>query len=51
MLCKHRQPFQNLEIKISQELGDKEPNKINYFLPDPNQDNDKGVSAEITQQL
>ena len=33
---------------------DKEPNIINYFLPDPNQDNDqrvKRVSAEITQQL
>ena len=30
---------------------DKEPNMINYFLPGPNQDNDKGVSAEITQQL
>ena len=25
--------------------------KINYFLPGPNQDNDKKVSIEITQQL
>ena len=30
---------------------DKEPNTINYFLPGPNQDNDKRVSAEIRQQL
>ena len=30
---------------------DKEPNTINYFLPGPNQDNDKRPSAEITQQL
>ena len=30
---------------------DKEPNTINYFLPGPAQDNDKRVSAEITQQL
>ena len=30
---------------------DKEPNKINTFLPGPNQDNYKRVSAEITQQL
>ena len=29
---------------------DKEPNTINYFLPGPNQDNDKRVSAEITEQ-
>ena len=27
------------------------PNKINYFLPGPSQDNDKRVSAEIIQQL
>ena len=27
----------------------KEPNTINYFLPGPNQDNDKRASAEITQ--
>ena len=30
---------------------DKEPNTINYFIPDPDQDNDKRASAEITQQL
>ena len=30
---------------------DKEPNTVNYFLQDPNQDNDKRRSAEITQQL
>ena len=30
---------------------DNESNTINYFLPGPNQDNDKRVSAEITQQL
>ena len=29
----------------------KEPNIINYFLPGPNQGNDKRVSAESTQQL
>ena len=27
---------------------DKEPNTVNYFLPGPNQSNDKRVSAEIT---
>ena len=32
-------------------VTDKEPNTINYFLPGPHQDNDKRVSAEITQQL
>ena len=32
-------------------VTDKEPNTINYFLPGPNQDNDKRLSAEITQQL
>ena len=26
-------------------------NEIKYFLPGPNQDNDKRVSAEITKQL
>ena len=30
---------------------DKEPNIINYYLLGPNQDNDRRVSAEITQQL
>ena len=30
---------------------DKESNTINYFLLGPNQDNDKRVRAEITQQL
>ena len=25
--------------------------RINYFLPDPNWENDKRVSVEITQQL
>ena len=30
---------------------DKGFNTINYFLPGPNQDNDKTVSAETTQQL
>ena len=34
-----------------QTVIDKEPNTINYFFPDPNQDNDKRVSAKITQQL
>ena len=28
-----------------------EPNKINYLLPGPSQDNYKGASAEIIQQL
>ena len=32
-------------------VTDKEPNTINYFLPGPNQDNNKRASAEITQQL
>ena len=26
-------------------------NKINYFLPGPNHDNDKRMSAEVTKQL
>ena len=30
---------------------DKEPNTINYFLAGSNQDIDKRVSAEITQQI
>ena len=30
---------------------DKESNTINYFIPGPNQDNDKRVSDEIAQQL
>ena len=30
---------------------DNEPNKINYFLLGLRQDNDKGVSAQIMQQL
>ena len=30
---------------------DKEPYTIIYFLPGPNQDYDKRMSAEITQQL
>ena len=30
---------------------DNENSKINYFLPDPNQDNVMRVSAETTQQL
>ena len=30
---------------------DKEPNTSNYFLLDPNHDNVKTTSAEITQQL
>ena len=28
---------------------DKEPNTLHYIPPGPNQDNDKRVSAEITQ--
>ena len=30
---------------------DKDPNTIYYFLPGPNQDNDKRASAEITQEI
>ena len=30
---------------------DKEPNTINCFLPGPDQDNEKRISIEITQQL
>ena len=30
---------------------DNESKTINYFLPGTNQDNDKRVSADITQQL
>ena len=29
---------------------DNENSKMNYFLPGPNQDNDKRVNAEITLQ-
>ena len=32
-------------------VTDNENSKINYFFPGPNQDNDKRVSPEITQQL
>ena len=38
--------IQNLTIRISQQLL-----MMKNFLPDPNQDNDKTASAEITQQL
>ena len=31
-------------------VNDKEPNTIDYFIPGPTQDNDKRVSAEITEQ-
>ena len=30
---------------------DKEPNTISYFISGPNQDNNRRVSAELTQQL
>ena len=40
-----------LENKIKPMVIDKEPDTINYFLPGPNQDNNKKVIAEITQQL
>ena len=30
---------------------DKEPNTISYLLPGPNQDNDKGMSIRMMQQL
>ena len=43
--------FQNFTIKISQWLLIKKLNTVNYFLPGPNQDNDKRVSAAIIQQL
>ena len=41
----------NFDNKEKPTVTDKECNTINYFLPGPNQDNDKRVSAEITQQL
>ena len=41
--------FQNFTIKNPM-IIDKEPN-INYFLPDPDHDNDKRVNADIKQQL
>ena len=41
----------NFENKDKETVIDKESNTINYFLPGPNQDNDKRVSAENTQQL
>ena len=40
-----------LENKEKPMIIEKEPNTINYFLPGPNQDNDKRVSAKITHQL
>ena len=32
-------------------VTDNDNNNIKYFLPGPNSDSDKRVSAEITQQL
>ena len=43
--------FQNLTTKIKPMVTNNENGIINYFLPGANQDNDKKVSAEITQQL
>ena len=43
--------FQKIDNKDKPTVIDKEPNTINYFLLDPNQDNDKKASAEITQQV
>ena len=40
-----------LENKDKPMVIDKEPNTISYFLPSPNQDNDKRVHSAITQQL
>ena len=39
------------ENKDKPTVTDNENSKINYFLPGPNQNNDKRVSAEITLQL
>ena len=39
-----------LENKDKPTVIDQGPNTINCFLPGPNQDNDKRVSAETTQQ-
>ena len=39
----------NFNNTDKQMVIDKESNTINYFLSDPNQDNDKTASAEITQ--
>ena len=40
-----------LDNKDKPMVINKEPNTIIYFLPGPNQINDKRVGAEITQQL
>ena len=46
----NRQHFR-IQNKDKPTVIGKEPNTLNYFLPGLDQDNDKRVSAEITQQL
>ena len=45
MLSKHREHFK-FDNKDKLIITDKEPNTINYFLPGPNQANNKRVSTK-----
>ena len=49
--CANIDAVSKFENKDKPMVIDKEPNKISYSLPGPDQDNDKRVSVEITQQL
>ena len=49
--CTNIDAISKFKNKDKTMIINKEPNTISYFLPGSNQDNDKRVSAEITQQL
>ena len=49
--CVNTDTISKFKNKDKSVVIDNEPNNIYYFLPGPSQDNDKGVSAKITQQL
>ena len=49
--CTNIYAISKFENKDKPMVIDKEPNTISYFLPGTNQDNDKTISVEITQQV
>ena len=49
--CAHIDAISKFENKDKPMVIDRQHNTISYFLPGPNQENDKQVSLEITQQI
>ena len=49
--CTNMNAISKFANKYKPRFIDKEPNTISYFLPGPDQDNDKRDSVEITQQI